>query len=54
MTKPNRPAAAIIAGASLLALDIAIDRWQSDNGEQPLTRRIEESFRQLQQINDLA
>jgi AcrR family transcriptional regulator len=54
MTKPNRPAAAIIAGASLLALDIAIDRWQSDNGEQPLTKRIEESFRQLEQINDLA
>jgi AcrR family transcriptional regulator len=54
MTKPNRPAAAIIAGASLLALDIAIDRWQADNAKQSLTKRIEESFEQLEQINRLA
>ncbi|MFT7503915.1 MAG: AcrR family transcriptional regulator, partial [Gammaproteobacteria bacterium] len=45
MTKPNRPAAAIIAAAaSLLALDIAIDRWQADNAKQSLAKRIEESF----------
>lgn len=54
MTKSNRPAAAIIAGASLLALDIAIDRWQADNAKQSLTKRIEESFQQLEQINHLA
>jgi len=54
MTQQNRPAAAIIAGASLLALDIAIDRWQADNARQSLTKRIEESFQQLKQINHLA
>lgn len=54
MTKKNRPAAAIIAGAALLALDIAIDRWQSDNARQSLTKCIEESFQQLKQINHLA
>lgn len=53
MTKPNRPAAAIIAGASLLALDIAIDRWQADNAKQSLAKRIEESFQQLEQISHL-
>lgn len=54
MTKPNRPAAAIIAGAALLALDIAIDRWQADSAKQSLAKRIEESFQQLEQIGHLA
>ena len=53
MTKRNRPAAAVISGAALLALDIAIDRWQADNAKRPLAERIAESFEQLTQLTEL-
>lgn len=50
MTKRNRSAAAIVAGAALLALDIAIDRWQADNAKRPLADRITETFEQLSRL----
>ena len=54
MTKRNRPAAVIVSGAALLALDVAIDRWQADNAKQPLAERITESFDQLVQLAELS
>lgn len=54
MTKRNRPAAEVIAGASLVALDIAVDRWQQDDAQRSLADLIGESFDQLAQIADLA
>jgi len=54
MTKKNRPAAAVVAGASLVALDIAIDRWQADNAKRPLGKRIAEAFDQLARVGELA
>jgi len=54
MAKKNRSASPVIAGAALLALDIAIERWQADSAKQSLATRIEESFAQLEQIGTLA
>lgn len=54
MTKRNQPAADVIAGASLVALDIAINRWQADNAKRPLADLISEAFDQLAQVADLA
>ena len=53
MTKRNRQAALIIAGASLLALDVAIERWQANDARTPLKVLIEESFAQLTQLDTL-
>lgn len=54
LSNPNRSAAPVIAGAALLALDIAIDRWQADSARRPLDERVAEAFDQLAQINDLS
>lgn len=54
MTERDRPAAVIVSGAALLALDIAIDRWQADNAQQPLADRITESFDQLTRLSELS
>ena len=54
MTKRNRPTAVLVAGAALLALDIAIDRWQADNARRPLANRITESFDQLTRLAELS
>lgn len=54
MTERNRPAAVIVSGAALLALDIAIDRWQANNAEQPLADHITESFDQLTRLAELS
>ncbi|MFT7608559.1 MAG: AcrR family transcriptional regulator [Candidatus Aldehydirespiratoraceae bacterium] len=53
ISKANRPAAAVIAGAALLALDVAIDRWQSGNAKRPLAAHIAESFDHLTQLDTL-
>lgn len=53
MSKRNRSAAPVIAGAALLALDIAIERWQADNARRSLADRIAEAFDQLVNIGDL-
>jgi AcrR family transcriptional regulator len=53
MSKRNRPAARVIAGAALLALDIAIERWQADSAKRSLADRIAEAFEQLSHIDDL-
>lgn len=54
LSKPNKPAAAVIAGAALLALDVAIERWQADKAKRPLADRIAEAFDQLVHVGDLA
>lgn len=54
MAKRHRPTAVIVAGAALLALDIAIERWQADNAAQPLADRIAESFDQLTRLSELS
>ncbi|MGH1489196.1 MAG: TetR/AcrR family transcriptional regulator [Acidimicrobiales bacterium] len=54
MSKANRQAAAVIAGAALLALDVAIDRWQAGNAKRPLAAHITETFDHLTRLDTLA
>jgi AcrR family transcriptional regulator len=53
MTKPNRPAAEVIAGAALVALDTAINRWQANNAKRPLAELIDNAFEYLGRLNSL-
>lgn len=53
LSKPNRAAAPVIAGAALVALDVAMDNWQSDSAKQPLAKRIAEAFDQLADLGSL-
>jgi AcrR family transcriptional regulator len=53
LTAPNRDAAPILAGAALLALDVAVDRWQQSNGRRKLADHITEAFRTLADLDDL-
>lgn len=51
MTKKSRDKATIIAGAALLVLDVAIDRWQQDNAATPLGELIDEGFDDLEHLS---
>lgn len=53
LSKKNRPAAAVIAGAALIALDVAIDRWQAANAKRPLAVHIAEAFDHLTDLSIL-
>jgi len=54
LSRPNKPAAPIIAGAALLALDVALDRWQLVNAKRSLGSLIEQSFAHLAQLETLS
>ncbi len=54
MTKADRSAAALLAGASLLVLDIAFDRWQRDDARTSLGELIGEGFDQLARLQGLS
>lgn len=53
MSKKNRDAAPVIAAAALGALDIAMDRWQSEKGRRSLADHIGETFDQLEALREL-
>jgi len=53
MSNESRAAAATLAGAALVVLDIAIDRWQHNNAETPLTTLIASGFADLEHLGDL-
>ncbi len=46
LPKNQRSAATIVAGVALLALDVALDRWQQGGGRRPLSELIAEAFDQ--------
>lgn len=50
MPKKDRASAPIVAGAAMLSLDVAIDRWQSRSGDRPLDQFIAEAFDQLSDL----
>lgn len=54
MSAPNRDAAPIVAGAALVALDVAIDRWQADDASMPLADLIRQAFATLDDLATLA
>lgn len=53
LSKPNRDAAPMIAGAALLALDIAMDRWQAGKAKRSLADHIAETFDQLEGLDNI-
>lgn len=53
LSKENQGSAPILAGAALLALDVAFDRWQQANANQPLGQLIDEAFGHLTHLETL-
>jgi len=53
LSKRNRGAAPLLAGAAMLALDAAFDQWQACNGSKPIADLIANAFDQLAQLDTL-
>lgn len=53
LSKPHRQNAALVAGAALLALDIAIGRWQASDAAKPLSKYINDAFSNLLRLEDI-
>lgn len=53
LKKPNRDAAPLLAGAAMLVLDVAMDRWQQGNGKKALGDLIAEGFDQLGRLDQI-
>ncbi len=53
LSRKNKSAAPVIAGAALLALDIAIDRWQELNAGRALGDLITEAFAVLAELDSI-
>ncbi|MEM9713062.1 MAG: helix-turn-helix domain-containing protein [Actinomycetota bacterium] len=50
LPRRQRDAAPIVAGAALLALEVALDRWQSSGGATPLAECIVDAFSTLERL----
>lgn len=53
MTDEHRDEAPLLAGAAMLALDIAFDRWQQSNAASPLAQCIAEAFDTLERLSSI-
>jgi AcrR family transcriptional regulator len=53
LSKPHRKNAALVAGAALLALDIAVGRWQDCDAAKPLSKCINDAFRDLLRLESI-
>lgn len=53
LSKRNRSAASLIAGAAMLVLDVAFDRWQQGDAKTSLESLIHEGFEQLTSLDTL-
>lgn len=53
LSPETRDAAPILAGAAMLALDVAFDRWQQLDASLPLGKLIDDSFRHLSHLESL-
>jgi AcrR family transcriptional regulator len=53
LPKKQRDAAPLLAGAAMLALDVAFDRWQQNGGKEPLRQLIDEAFAHLANLDAL-
>lgn len=47
LSRRHRKSAALIAGAAMLALDIALERWQASKAKESLKKCIDEAFQDL-------
>ena len=53
LSKKNRAAAPLLAGAAMVAVDVAFDRWQAANGSASLGTLIAEAFDALGNLGSL-
>ncbi|MEM7093629.1 MAG: TetR family transcriptional regulator [Actinomycetota bacterium] len=53
LSKTNRGAALVMAGAAMIALDVAFDRWQESGASKPLGALIDEAFGALGNLESL-
>lgn len=53
LSAEDRRSAPILAGAAMLALDVAFDRWQQADGARPLGETIDEAFGHLAHLEKL-
>lgn len=53
LSRKNKDAAPVIAGAAMVAVDVAMDRWQQNDGKKPLAVLLTEAFSQLEQLDQL-
>lgn len=53
LPRKQKSAAPIIAGAAMLALDVAMDQWQANKGKVPLRDLLETAFDQLRSLDTL-
>ncbi|CAN5916987.1 TetR/AcrR family transcriptional regulator [soil metagenome] len=53
LPRAHRAAAPVIAGAALVALDVALDRWQRQDAEQPLGDLIADAFATLAELETI-
>ncbi len=53
MSKKDRAAAPILAGAAMATLDVAIDQWQASSASTPLSLLIASGFDNLERLGEL-
>lgn len=53
LSNDRKDAAPLLAGAALLALDVAIERWQEHHGREDLGVLIQESFETLEHLGSV-
>lgn len=53
LAKSSKGAAPLLAGAALLAVDIAVDRWQTSYGRTPLRSLLAQAFDELARLDAL-
>ncbi len=53
LPRKKRSAAPILAGAALLALDVALERWQSGSGRPSLAKCIADAFDTVSHLGDI-
>lgn len=53
LPKKDRHAAPLLAGAALLALDVAMDQWQQAKAKKPLAHFVSKSFDALARLDEL-
>ena len=54
LSKRNRHAAPILAGAALLAVDLAIERWQADAAKRSLSAYVNDAFDSLADLASIS
>jgi len=53
LPRKQRSAAPLLAGAAMLALDVAMEQWQADKAKVPLAKRLDQAFEQLLTLGGL-